>query len=157
KLVNLTVRVLLSSEQVADESLANAVLAFRRAANILAQEEDRIVFGGLRQGPQSDDSKFVTNDRVQPQPGLADLPTRRFFTGIDFPNRKAIGRAVVSAVVDATQQLEDHFNPGPFACVLGSELFTGVHDPSQSLVLPADRIAPLLKGGPLLRATTMDP
>jgi uncharacterized linocin/CFP29 family protein len=154
KLVNLTVKVLLSSEQVADDTLGNATLAFRRAANVLAQEEDRIVFGGLRQGPQSDDSTLVTN-RVEPQPGLADLPKRRFFTGFD-PQARPVGEAVVLAIVRATQQLEDNFNPGPFACVLGSDLFTGVHDPSPSLVLPADRIAPLLKGGPLLRATTMD-
>ncbi len=61
KLVNLTVNVELSSEQVADETLSNAMLAFRRAANILAQEEDRIVFEGFRQGPRSDDSEFVVN------------------------------------------------------------------------------------------------
>jgi hypothetical protein len=40
--------------------------------------------------------------------------------------------------------------------VLGSELFNRVHDPSKSLVLPADRITPLLKGGPLLRSGKMD-
>ena len=55
KLVNLTVNVLLSSEQVADETLSNALLAFRRAANILAQEEDRIVFEGFRRGPREDE------------------------------------------------------------------------------------------------------
>jgi len=157
RLLNLTVRVELTSEQVADESLTNALLAFRRAANILAQEEDRIVFEGLRQQPQNLDSRFVLNDRVEPQEGLADLPKRRLFPGFDIGVDRTIGQGVVTAVVNATQRLEDSFNPGPFACVLGSELFTGVHDPSQSLVLPADRIMPLLKGGPLLRATTMHP
>src|SRR5688572_17826181 len=34
KLVNITVKVELSSEQVADETLSNGLLAFRRAANI---------------------------------------------------------------------------------------------------------------------------
>jgi uncharacterized linocin/CFP29 family protein len=155
KLINLTAKVELTSEQVADETLTNALLTFRRAAHILAQEEDRIVFEGLRQRPQSQDSRFVTNGRVEPQQGLADLPNRRLFTTFETNGGRSIGQAVVSAVVDATQRLEDSFNPGPFACVLGSRLFTGVHDPSQSLVLPADRIAPLLKGGPLLRATTM--
>jgi uncharacterized linocin/CFP29 family protein len=155
KLVNVTVRVELSSEQVADETLTNAMLAFRRAANILAQEEDRIVFEGLRQRPQEDDSKFVASGKVEPHQGLADLPKRRLFPRLETHGNRTIGQAVVSAVVDATQRLENTFNPGPFACVLGSDLFTGVHDPSQSLVLPADRIAPLLKGGPLLRSTTM--
>jgi uncharacterized linocin/CFP29 family protein len=156
RLLNLTVRVELSSEQVADETLTNALLAFRRAANILAQEEDRIVFEGLRQQPQNLDSKFVLNDRVEPQEGLADLPKRRLFPGFDTAGIST-GQGVITAVVNATQLLEDSFNPGPFTCVLGSELFTGVHDPSQSLVLPADRITPLLKGGPLLRATTIHP
>jgi hypothetical protein len=72
KLVNLTVNVLLSSEQVADETLSNAMLAFRRAANILAQEEDQIVFEGFGLGPRADDSKFVVN-KVEPQRGLAWL------------------------------------------------------------------------------------
>src|SRR4029078_684086 len=46
KLFNLTVQVELSNEQVADESLSTALLAFRRAANTLAQVEDHIVFNG---------------------------------------------------------------------------------------------------------------
>ena len=50
KLVNLTVNVQLSSEQVAEEALSNAMLAFRRAANILAQEQDRVVFEGFARG-----------------------------------------------------------------------------------------------------------
>ena len=47
KLFNLTVRVTLSSEQVADESLASALVAFRRAAGTLAQVEDDVVFNGF--------------------------------------------------------------------------------------------------------------
>jgi uncharacterized linocin/CFP29 family protein len=152
KLVNLTVKVELSSEQVADETLSNALLAFRRAANILAQEEDRIVFKGFDRGDPN--SLYVVN-KVLPQKGLADLAVR-----LDFPdllaNAVVIGQAVVSAVVDAIGRLENDSNSGPFACVLGNELFNRVHDPSQSFVLPADRITPLLKGGPLLRSGKMD-
>src|SRR5262245_48190366 len=59
KLVNLTVKVELSSEQVADEALSNALLAFRRAANILAQQADQIVFGGFNRGDKN--SKYVAN------------------------------------------------------------------------------------------------
>ena len=96
KLMNLTVNVLLSSEQVADETLGNATLAFRRAANILAQEEDRIVFEGFGRGFPNDDSPIVANT-VEPQPGLADLPTRRKFSGLDpklsiRPSRCVLGR-----------------------------------------------------------------
>jgi len=153
KLVNLTVNVVLSSEQVADETLSNATLAFRRAANILAQEQDRIVFAGFNRGSRSDDSQFVVNN-IGPQQGLADGPARLRFRGLN--QATGVGRAVVSAVVDAIHRLEDSLHPAPFACVLGNELFNRVHDPSRSLVLPADRITPLLKGGPLLRSGQME-
>jgi len=151
KLVNLTVKVELSSEQVADETLSNATLAFRRAANIIAQELDRIVFDGFRRGPQRKDSKYVANT-VNEQRGLADLPAR-----LDFSSFAGRGLAVVSAVVKAIHDLEDASNPGPFACVLGNDIFDRAYEPSNSLVLPADRITPLLKGGPLLRSGQMDP
>jgi uncharacterized linocin/CFP29 family protein len=156
KLVNLTVKVELSSEQVADETLSNAILAFRRAASIIALEQDQIVFDGFGQTPRGEDSEYVANN-VNPQRGLADLPARRRFSGFDAPVAdRSRGRAVVSAVVNAIHRLEDNFNPAPFACVLGNGLYDGVHDPSESLVLPADRITPLLKGGPLLRSGRVD-
>jgi uncharacterized linocin/CFP29 family protein len=163
KLVNLTVNVVLSSEQVAEEALSNATLAFRRAANILAQEEDRIVFEGFACGFPADTSAYVTN-KPKPQPGLADLSARSKFTelrdaagDIVTPlTRRTAGQAVVSAVVKAIRTLEDRMHPEPFACVLGNTLFERVHDPSKSLVLPADRITPMLKGGPLLRAGKMN-
>jgi uncharacterized linocin/CFP29 family protein len=154
KLVNLTVKVELSSEQVADETLSNAMLAFRRAANILAQEEDRIVFAGFNRGDPN--SKYVVNKRIQPQKGLADLTARRKFAELDLRGIAVAGQAIVSAVVAAIRELEDHSHSSPFACVLGNELFNKVHDPSQSFVLPADRITPLLKGGPLLRSGKMN-
>jgi len=153
QLVNVTVNVELSSEQVADETLSNAILAFRRAANILAQEQDRIVFEGYGQDPGTANG-FVTN-RPEPQRGLADLRARDGFSSLDTANR-TVGQAVVKAVVNAIHRLEDSFNTGPFACVLGNTLFEDVYDPSTSLVLPADRITPLLKGGPLLRSGKMD-
>ena len=153
-LVNLTVNVELSSEQVADEALSNALLLFRRAGNILAQEEDRIAFSGFHRGFGGEDSRYVAND-VEPQQGLADLPSRR-----EFPNLvidTTVGNAVVRAVVVAISELENTANPGPFACALGNRLFNEVHTPTPYLVLPADRIAPMLKGGPLLRCGQMDP
>jgi uncharacterized linocin/CFP29 family protein len=157
KLVNVTVNVALSSEQVADETLSNAILAFRRAANILAQEQDRVVFEGFRQNPRGIDSRFVTNN-PDPERGLADLRARHTFSSldVDVTGNRTTGREVVRAVVNAIHRLEDSFNPAPFACVLGNTLFEDVHDPSRALVLPADRITPLLKGGPLLRSGTMD-
>lgn len=154
KLVNVTVKVELTSEQVADETLSNAILAFRRAANILAQEQDRVVFEGFLRSPKgaTANSDLVAN-RPGPQPGLADLHARRYeFSRFRVVGDQTIGQGVVKAVVSAIQKLEEKYNPSPFACVLGNELFEEVHDPSPSMVLPADRIVPLLKGGPLLRS-----
>jgi uncharacterized linocin/CFP29 family protein len=158
KLVNLTANVELTSEQVADETLANAQLAFRRAANILALEQDRVVFAGYGRGFRDENSRFVMN-QVDPQKGLADLYARVHFTPLGFPQPPEItlGQLVVSAVVKAMTTLEDGSNPAPFACVLGNTLFEGVHDPSSSLVLPADRVTPLLRGGPMLRSGRIDP
>ena len=150
KLVNLTVKVELSSEQVAEETLSNAMLAFRRAANILAQREDRIVFRGFEPGETL--SAFVNSSGVGAQVGLADRNARRQFDEI---NGALLGPALVSAVVKAIGKLEDHSNVGPFACVMGNKLFEAAHDPTFSLVLPADRITPLLKG-PLLRSGQMN-
>jgi uncharacterized linocin/CFP29 family protein len=158
KLVNLTVNVELSSEQVADETLSNALLAFRRAANILALQEDLIVFSGYGRGYTRENSAFVAN-QIAPQKGLADLPARnrRFEAVRAAPPAVTVGQAVVTQVVEAIGRLETASNPSPFACVLGNELFNRVHDPQpNSLVLASDRITPLLKGGPLLRSGMMD-
>jgi uncharacterized linocin/CFP29 family protein len=157
KLVNLTANVQLSSEQVADDTLSNALLAFRRAANILAQEQDEIVFAGINAKTQS---KYIANNVTSAQ-GLADASTT--FEKIKTPASAAataagvdaLGAGVVSAVVDAISKLEDGSNPGPFACVLGNELFEAVQQPSFAFVLPSDRITPLLRG-PLLRSGKMD-
>ncbi len=158
KLVNLTANVELSSEQVADESLSNALLAFRRAADVLALEQDRVVFAGYQRGWPQENSQYVMNQELQPQKGLADLPARHKFQPLGFPGSPSptLGQLVVSAVVKAMTTLEEDSNPAPFACVLGNTLYEAVHDPSASLVLPADRVTPLLKGGPLLRSGKID-
>src|SRR5262245_41381308 len=109
RLVNVTVKVELSSEQVAEETLSNAMLAFRRAANILALEVDLIIFEGYRQSVSSKDSAFIHNKKVDPQMGLADLPAR----SNRFDNFDGRGLAVVSAVVKAIHDLEDHFHTSP--------------------------------------------
>jgi uncharacterized linocin/CFP29 family protein len=154
KLVNLTVNVELSGEQVAEDSLSNAMLAFRRAANILAQEEDGIVFDGLRRGPEANDL-FVANT-VEPQRGLADLIVRLNQDNFEDLPGGSVGSDIVFRVVRAIGRLEKKSNSSPFFCVLGDDLFDKAHDPSPNLVLPADRIAPLLRGGSLLRSGKMD-
>jgi uncharacterized linocin/CFP29 family protein len=161
KLVNLTVKVELSSEQIADDSMANAMLAFQRAGSILALEKDRVVFTGYKRGFTEENSAYITNREIEPQEGLADLITRKrdfdqALLPASDPVNNQLGQEVVSAVVRAMTRLEESSNPGPFACILGNRLFEAVHDPSASLVLPADRVSPILRGGQLLRSGKVD-
>jgi uncharacterized linocin/CFP29 family protein len=157
KLLNMTVNVELSSEQVADEKMSNALLAFRRAANILALAQDRVVFSGHQRGLNPDENAKIIVNTVSPQKGLADLFARHEFANLSRTPKEQVGRLVVTAVVNAMSALEDRSHPAPFACVLGNTLYEAVHDPSASLVLPADRVTPLLRGGPLLRSGGIDP
>ena len=62
------------------------------------------------------------------------------------------GAKLVQCVVDAIQRLETRGHFGPFAVVLGHELFRLVTTPSKSLVLPTDRIAEFLDGRRVLRS-----
>jgi uncharacterized linocin/CFP29 family protein len=162
KLVNLTVNVELTSEQVADDALANALFVFRRAANVLALEQDRVVFAGYGRGLTPEENSPCVVNQVNVQRGLADLPARYDFAGLITPPPDANnyvptrGQLVVVAVVNAMTELEENSHPSPFACVLGNDLYVAVQDPSASLVLPADRLTPMLKGGPLLRSGQID-
>jgi uncharacterized linocin/CFP29 family protein len=165
RFVNVRVNVLLTTEQVQDETMVNALLAFRRAANTLAQEEDRIIFDGYLRGG-NDQPQFVANNQPRPQRGLADPLERMRFPLIpgsvvpdpaDPLRRTVAGNNVVPQVVQAITRLENNSNPSPFACILGSTLYEVVHTPNRAnLVLPADRIIPIVKG-PLLRCGQMNP
>lgn len=163
--INLRVDVSLSREQIADETLSNAILAFRRAANILAQSEDEIVFGGYgthnRQPPPNDPnhiSHFVANSNtVTEKRGLADPRQRLDSFEVVIPTGGNIGVGVINAVVDAITTLETSSHPEPFACILGNNLYTAVYAPTENLQLAAETIKGLLKGGALLRSGRMDP
>jgi uncharacterized linocin/CFP29 family protein len=143
KLFNLTVKVELSSEQIADESLSSALLAFRRAANRLAQVEDDIVFNGV---PPERLPVMVSGPKK-----LLGLTKVKAAVAVPRPARSTRGEVAVRAVATAIASLENDCHPGPFACVLATDLFVDVHTPDNSLVLPADRITPILNG-PLLRS-----
>jgi hypothetical protein len=194
KLFNARVFVELSHQQVIDESLASALLAFRRAANVLGQVQDHVVFNGyatmataaekrraaqladpyaqfIASGPsekiglvgaksfadktnlraEADAARAAKAANAQDTKKWADdaaeqCPTR--------PVRDAEG--LVKEIVRAIGSLEKDNHPGPFVCVLGTNLFTLAHTPMpNSMVLPADRINPLLDR-PLLRSGRLD-
>jgi uncharacterized linocin/CFP29 family protein len=177
----------LNGQQVADENLASALFAFRRAANLLARTEDYIVFmghvgtklpgalslsSGTISSPPSRLESIIYNEELATRGLLTDDSAKAPNDHIAMKNHISIpkdpvpkgampiglyGKNLVKAIADAIARLEDNGYPGPFACVLGHDAFLEAHTPDQnSMVLPADRITPML-GGPLLRSGVVDP
>jgi hypothetical protein len=163
KLPTLQVKVYLKGAQVADPEMTSALIAFRRAASVLARLEDEIIFNGQKgpnEGPTHAGQRMAlakdepwevrggdkTNGLlpppprpIRPEPGGA-LPS--------FTDLAKIGEALVSDVSKAVGDLEEKYHPGPFACVLDHVYFTAAQTPNpNSLVLPQDRILPFLGGG----------
>lgn len=152
--VTLRVIVKLTRQQVTDPALSSALTAFRKAANLIARTEDQIVFAGYTP-PESEpddpsgskatsdeggglDQYVKAEDDVQ---GLVDSdkapdPNRPGKTGKEWVN-------IVSAGITT---LSNRGFPGPYALVMSPEAFDLVHAPTSSMVMPADRIAPLLAG-----------
>jgi uncharacterized linocin/CFP29 family protein len=147
----------LQGHQVAQPDLSSALILFRRAANIIARVEDRLIFGGQP-------------GRDRPPPLLPGVPPAVKVTGgdqfrgliaqADFENNRVVfppktpNADLVRSVSDAIGILENNGHLAPFALVLGNDIFVAAQTPVPDLVLPADRIKPFLDG-PLLRSSTI--
>jgi uncharacterized linocin/CFP29 family protein len=130
----LQVKVTVRGAQMADPELTSVLQLFRRAANMLARLEDALVFRGKPANATE---------------GLLDTARRK----VDV---QATGDSLVTRVSESIGDLEGVGHFGPFAVVLGKDLFKDVQTPNaSSLVLPHDRIIPFLEGGPLLRSTLL--
>jgi uncharacterized linocin/CFP29 family protein len=167
QLATLQVKLLLRSSQLADPELRSALALFRRAANVLGRLEDVVVFNGLQ--------------AVSPTGGVAppfsQLPSVWEISGgavwegllahsgsantvlVDRPGAHPPfdPTSLVGAVSEAIGDLEHDGHFGPFAVVLGQDLFLTAQTPYKDIpVLPQDRIIPFLGGGPLLRSTVIN-
>jgi uncharacterized linocin/CFP29 family protein len=159
-LTTLTVFVHLSNQQVQDENVGSALVAFRRAANKLAQLEDAIVF----QGRAPTKSLFGIAGGDASAKGLVDSAPQTVSVPSAAPPQKQAGtpspdygHSLVTAVANAVAHLEKQGYPAPFACVLGPDVFTAAHTAYEdSLVMPVDRITPIV-GAPLLRSGNLPP
>jgi uncharacterized linocin/CFP29 family protein len=156
-LTTVSVNVYLKRAQVSQPDLSSGLIMFRRAANIIARVEDTLVFAG-QEGPNPPPEK------IKVEPHIFRVTGGEKFAGLvktakdegNTVETDTVGRKVVTAVVKGIRKLEDRGYLAPFALVLGPELFVAAYDPDEhSLVLPADRIKPLLDG-PLLRSSTID-
>jgi len=176
QLSTLQVEVFLRGAQVADPELSSALIAFRRAASILARLEDEIVFRGQQGAGQGPPPRVPTAAAPAPAPwqvrggeattGLLAarghvpqdvLPTVAAGAGAAAaPGApRSVGEALVVAISAAIGELEQRYHLGPFACVLDQEYFNAAQSPNNSLVLPQDRILPFLGGGALLRSSAL--
>ena len=162
KLSTLQVKVYLQSSQVADPELTSALITFRRAANVLARLEDEIVFNGQEKPNEGPPNRLPNGTPPwevrggQHVKGLAP-PGNAPSASLTSRDAQRLGDDLVAAVSRAVGDLEGLYHLGPFACILGQNYFTAVQTPSDSLVLPQDRILPFLGGGALLRSSALDP
>lgn len=75
---------------------------------------------------------------------------------IRYEDSELNGDVLVTAIAEAVTTLEGNGYGKPFVCVLGQAAYIAAHKPEErSLVLPSDRIEPLL-GRQLLRAKAID-
>jgi uncharacterized linocin/CFP29 family protein len=178
KLTTISCNVYLTTQQAEDPDLASARQMLGRAAGIIGRLEDAIVFNGQTAAskgpppacaPQPAIYQVHGGDRypglLSPDPhGLKtaadppDEPTKVEWWDEDNPGPHSFGgysENLVAGIVEAIEALEALGQYGPFACVLGDQLYQAANTPSQgSLVLPGDRILPFL-GGPLLRSSAV--
>jgi uncharacterized linocin/CFP29 family protein len=169
-LTTISVNVPLHAREVADLSLNAALVMFRRAANYIARIEDGLVFGG--RGGENFAPPFVgaippvfkvtgagsVDGLVQAYSGRGSLRKPTVISQQrpqPAPGATAdLGNQVVNAIVDSISQLDGAGHMGPYACALAPDLFAAVCEPTASLVMPRDRILPILQG-PLLRASLL--
>jgi uncharacterized linocin/CFP29 family protein len=164
-LTSFGVNVALTSQEVADPDQSAALIQFRRAASIIARLEDALVFGG-QPGAGEDPYGVEGLPRVFDvgnggrQPGLAAIPDPPrptvYYPRLPQPVAPGPrpGNNLAQAIIESIGQLEDAGHNRPFACVLGQTRFSDLHTPTDSLVLPRDRVVPFLEG-PLLRSSTI--
>ncbi|MGI9388534.1 MAG: encapsulin [Boseongicola sp.] len=166
RLATLSVNVSLKNAQLADPELTSAMIMFRRAAEIMARVEDAIIFNGqsgVDGGPNDGVAKSPGMQNVfkvgggEPSGGLLEAGSGNAVR-IEPPDPKHDkGQRVFSGVVEAINKIEGKGFHGPFACVLGDELFTAINTPMpNSMVLPRDAILPFLDA-PLLRSSALPP
>jgi uncharacterized linocin/CFP29 family protein len=169
RLTTLQVNVYLRGAQVADPELESALLAFRRAASLVARVEDDIIFRGQAGADQDapPEDEVVVDESVEPPERKLRAQTfgysvrggqriRGLLDTIRQPRGEITGNDLVTAVTKAISQLERLRHFGPFACALSHEYFDLVQTPNEdSLVLPQDRILPFLGGGTLVRCSSL--
>ncbi len=159
-LTTISVTVSLRTHEVSDPELSAALGMFRRAANVIARVEDALLFHGQAEAGKPPAAGVGRLPRIfavsggRGQPGLIAARTRIPAALLGGPEARGGGDSAVQTVVQGVNELEAAGHVGPYACVLGHDLFTAACTPTASLVLPRDRILPFLNG-PLVRSSSL--
>lgn len=160
RLTSLTVNIYLKNAQLADPELTSALMMFRRGAEILARLEDTMIFNGQEAAGKGPKNMGGSTNNIPPVYGISGggaydgLQDNTGSNTVEIP-KKFTGQNVFEGVVSAVQALEGQGHQGPFACVMGDNLFAAITRPVEaSMVLPRDSIMPFLDG-PLLRSNTV--
>lgn len=158
RLTTLAVELHLTSAQVEDPELTVARQMVTRAADVIGRVEDAIVFNGQPTagvGPTWGEPEG-TQRSVQPNIYAVGGGQRNAgLLGADTVECGFDGDSLVTATVTAMTTLESRGHYGPFAVVLGSQLYLAASSPhSATHVLPSERLQPFLDR-PLLRSVSM--
>jgi len=176
-LPEISIQFLLDMQQVQQPELTRALSMVRRAANDFARIEDEVLVRGLEfianryrpdgrplpplvdiqrgrnQAPYDGLAGSARNVAFRPLP----LPPRQYLVQIPRFGRRRYGRLIVRAVPRAIGFLESAGHMGPYHLLLGERAFVAALTPNAfSLVLPKDRIEPLL-ASPIRRSPALDP
>jgi uncharacterized linocin/CFP29 family protein len=169
-LPEISVQFLLDRQQVQQPELTRALSLVRRAASDFARIEDEVLLRGLEAvGPdyQPDGRPLLPRFRIQRgqdrerydglagprnvllRPGQPHRVRRTTRGRLDY------GDLIVSAVAEAIVILEAVGHMGPYHLMLGRDVFIAALTPAPTLVLPKDRIEPLL-ASPIRRSPALD-
>ena len=146
-IVELYVDFTLTPAQVQSEDrlLTGSSLA-TRAANLLAQAEDALVFQG--DGVKDEPVFKLVNRRQSAGAGLVAAAPDEIVVSPVGGKAGRYGENTFAAVVDAYSRLEGRGHYGPFALALHDEVYADTFAPlPDTLIAPADRIRPLVPAG----------
>jgi uncharacterized linocin/CFP29 family protein len=145
----------LSKEQYQkEEELGTAVTLATRAANLLAQVKDLVIFQGGKalKVLNADDRSFkeiVAHKVRESDVGLdntnqeVSVPLKTVDDGV-----RKYGENTFAAVAKAYSDLQKAGHYGPYAAVLHSDVYADTYAPlADTLIMPADRIKPLMTAG----------
>ena len=143
-IVELSVEFVLSEAQVDGEAnLGAAATLATRAANLLAQAEDLLVFQGDSAGAHA----IFEHVSQRGSSGAGLLAAAPSAIDVKSPNGHA-GERTVDAVARAYGELASKGQSGPYALILNPQQYAEIFEPlANTLVMPVDRLRPLVTQG----------